>query len=407
MRATSRAGTTTGSERWAAGRRALLCATVATAALVAAVPAAATVPEAVPGSTAPPPQATATGNDVSWPQCGSSLPPAPGFGVVGVTRGLASNANPCLGPDPGLSSSELAWAASTPGQGGAPPLSLYVNTADPGNVVAGTVIGDWPTSGTTPYGPCSTTTVTVQGAPQVVGQNSAACAFEYGVQRARYAFSLAQGATSSANTALAAGGPAPSIAPPSDVPWWLDVETANTWQTDAPMNVADIRGEIAGLRGEGVRTAIGVYSWAAAWQQITGGSRLGPAVPDWVAGSSDEASAAASCGTTGFSGSPVVLAQYPDGAFDGDVACLTPAAHGYRMVAADGGLFSFGAPYFGSMGGQHLNAPIVGMAATPDGGGYWEVAADGGIFSFGDATFQGSMGGQPLNQPIIGIAGSG
>ncbi len=56
------------------------------------------------------------------------------------------------------------------------------------------------------------------------------------------------------------------------------------------------------------------------------------------------------------------------------------------------------------MGGRHLNAPIVGMAATPDGGGYWEVAADGGIFSFGDATFHGSMGGRPLNAPIVGMA---
>jgi hypothetical protein len=33
------------------------------------------------------------------------------------------------------------------------------------------------------------------------------------------------------------------------------------------------------------------------------------------------------------------------------------------------------------------------MAATPDGGGYWLVAADGGIFSFGDAAFHGSGAG--------------
>ena len=37
--------------------------------------------------------------------------------------------------------------------------------------------------------------------------------------------------------------------------------------------------------------------------------------------------------------------------------------------------------------------PVVGMASTPDGGGYWLVAADGGVFSFGDAGFYGSMGG--------------
>ena len=83
----------------------------------------------------------------------------------------------------------------------------------------------------------------------------------------------------------------------------------------------------------------------------------------------------------------------------------TPDGNGYWEVASDGGIFSFGtASFHGSMGGQALNAPIVGMAATPDGNGYWEVASDGGIFSFGTASFHGSMGGQALNAPIVGIA---
>ncbi len=81
-----------------------------------------------------------------------------------------------------------------------------------------------------------------------------------------------------------------------------------------------------------------------------------------------------------------------------------PATGGYWFVASDGGIFSFNAPFFGSMGGKHLNAPIVGMAATPDGRGYWFVASDGGIFSFGDAKFYGSMGGKHLNKPIVGMA---
>ena len=60
---------------------------------------------------------------------------------------------------------------------------------------------------------------------------------------------------------------------------------------------------------------------------------------------------------------------------------------GYWLVASDGGIFSYGdAGFFGSHGGQPLNKPIVGMAATPDGGGYWLVASDGGIFSYGDAA---------------------
>ncbi len=83
----------------------------------------------------------------------------------------------------------------------------------------------------------------------------------------------------------------------------------------------------------------------------------------------------------------------------------TPDGKGYWLVAADGGIFTFGdAGFYGSEGGQHLNQPIVGMAATPDGKGYWLVAADGGIFTFGDAGFYGSMGNQHLNAPVVGIA---
>jgi SpoIID/LytB domain protein len=78
---------------------------------------------------------------------------------------------------------------------------------------------------------------------------------------------------------------------------------------------------------------------------------------------------------------------------------------GYLMLAADGGIFSFGnAPFYGSMGGKPLNAPIKSFTKTPSGTGYWEVASDGGIFSFGDAAFYGSMGGKPLNKPIVGMA---
>ena len=44
------------------------------------------------------------------------------------------------------------------------------------------------------------------------------------------------------------------------------------------------------------------------------------------------------------------------------------------------------------MGGKPLNDPIVGIAPTIDGRGYRMVASDGGIFSFGDAGYYGSMG---------------
>ncbi len=83
----------------------------------------------------------------------------------------------------------------------------------------------------------------------------------------------------------------------------------------------------------------------------------------------------------------------------------TPDANGYWLVASDGGIFSFGdAGFYGSTGNIVLNQPIVGMAPTPDGFGYWLVASDGGIFAFGDAAFYGSMGGQHLNKPVVGMA---
>jgi hypothetical protein len=82
-----------------------------------------------------------------------------------------------------------------------------------------------------------------------------------------------------------------------------------------------------------------------------------------------------------------------------------PSGDGYYLVASDGGVFNFGsALFYGSAGGTHLNQPIVGMAVTADGGGYWLVASDGGVFSYGDAQFYGSTGSIHLNKPIVGMA---
>jgi hypothetical protein len=84
---------------------------------------------------------------------------------------------------------------------------------------------------------------------------------------------------------------------------------------------------------------------------------------------------------------------------------VMPGGDGYYLVASDGGIFSFGsAQFYGSTGSMKLNAPIVGMAMTADGAGYWLVASDGGIFSYGDAQFYGSTGSLHLNKPIVGMA---
>lgn len=77
---------------------------------------------------------------------------------------------------------------------------------------------------------------------------------------------------------------------------------------------------------------------------------------------------------------------------------------GFWLVSPDGGVHSYGsAGFFGSMAGQRLANPVVGIAALPSGGGYWLVADDGGVFAFGGASFLGSLGGQPLASPIVAM----
>ncbi|HEX9968580.1 MAG TPA: VCBS repeat-containing protein, partial [Acidimicrobiales bacterium] len=52
--------------------------------------------------------------------------------------------------------------------------------------------------------------------------------------------------------------------------------------------------------------------------------------------------------------------------------------------------------------GSLTNPPMShSFCGAPGAGGYWMVARDGGMFSFCDARFFGSMGGQQLNAPIV------
>jgi hypothetical protein len=43
----------------------------------------------------------------------------------------------------------------------------------------------------------------------------------------------------------------------------------------------------------------------------------------------------------------------------------------------------------------------VAIAPTLTGNGNWLIAADGGVFSYGDAVFRGSTGGITLVKPIV------
>ena len=223
------------------------------------------------------PQANSTGYDISYPQCSAAFPKSPAFGIVGVNRGLAYSANPCL-------SNEYAWA-QTSNSSTQPHVSFYLNTGNPGPVAS----SHWPPAGTQTPQACD-------------GSWSQSCAYDYGWSAAQDSFNTAAKASSS--TAASAA------------PWWLDVETANSWSsTDLATNRSDLQGAVAALRAAGV-TTIGVYSTSAMWGQITGATSLA----NWVPGARTLKDAPAYCSRT-FTGGPVKFAQYPANGFDADYAC--------------------------------------------------------------------------------------
>ena len=268
------------------------------------------------------------GYDISYPQCGSAFPLEAAFGIVGINYGTADTLNPCLGPTPsypGYLDTELYWAvASSTGETTEPKASVYVNTADPGDIYGGNPITDWPTSGTTPYGPCETTSVSTSTGNYIVGDNSQACAWQYGYNLAVQDSSWL---TKAANAINAQSPPVDIPIAPQSYPWWLDVETVNTWQVGSSgqeMNTADLQGMIAALRQAGVEN-IGVYSTSSQWNQIVGattqasGSLYG--LPDWISGASTLLGAESNCTQPSFTSGTVQLTQWFGQQYDKDYAC--------------------------------------------------------------------------------------
>lgn len=92
------------------------------------------------------------------------------------------------------------------------------------------------------------------------------------------------------------------------------------------------------------------------------------------------------------------------------LAIFSPGTDGYRLVGADGGVFSFGTDRFsGSAAGYRLNGPVGAYRATPGTHGYWLGGTDGGVFSFGNAPYLGSAVGNhpaPVSE-IIPTADNG
>jgi hypothetical protein len=251
-------------------------------------------------STAP----SLTGNDISFPQCGRTFPTGQAFGIVGVTGGLANTQNPCLGTYSGgpRSTSELLWALESTGVTKLPTAALYVNTANPGPAVA-----DWPKPSTVnpngdPFGACD-------------GSDSQACAWQYGWNRA-------------VQDVVWLGAAESQVGVPGTAtyPWWLDVETANSWETGPGLanNVADLEGMVASLEASGVATVIGIYSTSYQWGQITGTLSLKSTLnglPVWIPGARTASAAQSNCALPGFTTGPVAITQWFGKPFDGDVAC--------------------------------------------------------------------------------------
>ena len=268
---------------------------VAVALLGAAAP---VLARSAPPSTSP----STTGNDISYPQCGKSFPTGQAFGIVGVNGGLANTPNPCLGEyKGGPATSELYWASGSSGSPKLPQVALYVNTADPGPVPG---VTDWPTTGTNADGSCN-------------GSDSPACAWQYGWNRAIQDMAWL----------VAAATPMPGVAnTASAYRWWLDVETANSWETGSSglaNNVADLQGMVAAFTAHGA--AVGIYSTTYQWGQITGGSTAGnlpglTGLNDWIPGARSLSAAKSNCALTGFTG-PVTITQWFGKPYDGDWAC--------------------------------------------------------------------------------------
>ena len=249
------------------------------------------LPGSTPASAAPPRLSEPVGIDVSWPQCGKTLPQQPAFAIVGVNNGLANTTNPCLAQATGL-----GGYGPTPQLTSQPRVALYVNTANPG------LQGSWwPTSNN--YGGAA-----VANPDGTCGSGPGdfkACSYMYGYAKA-YDDATVRG-----------------VGNPASYRWWLDVETGNSWQGDKAANVADLEGMAAYFTG--IHAEVGLYSTGYQWNQIAGtvaASSPLAGLPSWLAGARSLTGAKSNCSSPALTpGSRVALTQYVSGGLDYNYAC--------------------------------------------------------------------------------------
>jgi hypothetical protein len=265
-------------------------------------------PTASDGSVSPKPTQTIemVGYDVSYPQCGKSLPTDHYFGIVGINGGNASTANSCL-------ASQLVWASKAKAGSNQSKYQVYVNTANPGQVLS--QVTTWPKTaydlnGNLPQNPYGNS---------CAGQNDEACSWLYGYNRSIYTEGVFKTAANSkglnANTA--------------DYVWWLDVETMNTWQTGSSQalirNTAAIEGFAQYYQSK--NATVGLYSTAQQWGDITG-NNIGPVsnlkgLPNWRPSGSSLNNAKANCSVAPLTaGGYISLTQYIVKNLDNNHSCI-------------------------------------------------------------------------------------
>lgn len=296
-----------------------------------------------------------TGIDVSYPQCGDSLPGAEAFAIVGVNGGLANDYNPCL-------AAQFGYARTLPGGTTQPVAQTYLNTADPGNSVA-----DWPSpahlgaygNASTPVGACDYASGT--SGP---GANSLGCSYIYGYDMVRGITTPAESIEGDAPYFTRVTGAALAA-----TPVWLDVETANSWQAGGQgqgMNIADLQGMVDALHAVG-SAPLGIYSTAYQWNQITGtptGAAAGElaGMPVWIPGATNESDAQANCSQTAYTAGTVVLTQWFGSPYDQDISCT--ASTGGGTAAAT---LSFPPSSPSLTAGQPSGAMQVSISSAPSG----------------------------------------
>ncbi len=255
------------------------------------------------------------GIDISYPQCGRRVPTDQAFGIVGVNGGNPGNQNTCL-------RDQLIWASKSSGAVSAQaPVQVYINTSNPGDVQSQMKLSKWPKSSSSanPYGSENCT---------IASESNQACSWQYGWDRGEYAVNYFN---SQAPTGIEA----------KNIPWWLDIEEANSWQGEYQTNpdvenydnnIAALEGWVAYLRGEGIGK-VGIYSTNYMFNNIVGGRISDQSnlykLPTWYAlGPTTVSVATSACNSLSYQpltpGSKIILTQYVSKNLDYNYSC--PAA---------------------------------------------------------------------------------